>query len=138
MGGSIQGRLVILLERLREQMGLTYLFISHDLRMVRHIADRVVAMYVGRIVEIADFNELFENARHPFTQALLSAEPITDPTVARTRNRIWIERDVHSPTDLPANRVFQSRYPLVQLEYAEKEPELHEMGRGHCAASILV
>ena len=138
MGGSIQGRLVILLERLREQMGLTYLFISHDLRMVRHIDDRVAVVYLGRIVEIADFNELFENARHPYTQALLATEPITYPTAARTRNRIWIERDVPSPTDLPASRVFQSRYPLVQLEYAEKEPELHEMGRGHCAASILV
>ena len=138
MGGSIQGRLVVLLESLREQVGLTYLFISHDLRMVRRIADRVAVMYLGRIVEIADFDELFENARHPYTQAPLSAEPITDPTVARTQNRIWMERDVPSPTDLPASRVFQSRYPLVQLEYAEKEPELHEMGRGHCAASILV
>lgn len=138
MRGSIQGRLVNLLERLREQMGLTYLFISHDLRMVRHIVERVAVVYLGRIVEIADFNEFFENARHPYTQALLSAEPITDPTAARTRNCIWMERDVPSPTDLPASRVFQSRYPLVQLEYAEKEPVLHEMGRGHCAASILV
>ncbi len=138
MRGSIQGRLVILLERLCEQKGLTYLFISHDLRMVRHIVDRVAVVYLGRIVEIADCDELFENARHPYTQALLSAEPITDPTAARTRNCIWMERDVPSPTDLPASRVFQSRYPLVQLEYAEKEPVLHEMGRGHCAASILV
>lgn len=88
MRGSIQGRLVILLERLREQMGLTYLFTSHDLRMVRHIVDRVAIVYLGRIVEIADFNEFFENARHPYRQALLSAEPITDPTVARTRNCI--------------------------------------------------
>ena len=119
-------------------MGLTILFISHDLRMVHHIADRVAVMYLDRIVEIADCDELFENARHPYTQALLSAEPITDPSVARTRNRIWMERDVPSATDLPASRVFQSRYPLVQLEYAEKEPGLHEMGRGHCAASILV
>ena len=69
-------------------MGLTYLFISHDLRMVRHIDDRVAVVYLGRIVEIADFNELFENARHPYTQALLSAEPFADPTVARTRNCI--------------------------------------------------
>ena len=138
MDVSIQGQLINLLERLREQMGLTYLFISHDLRMVRHIADRVAVMYLGRIVEIADCDELFENALHPYTQALLSAVPITDPTVARTRNRIRLEGDVPSPIDLPAGCVFQSRCPLVQPECAEKEPELREMGRGHRAACILV
>ena len=138
MDVSIQGQLINLLERLREQMGLTYLFISHDLRMVRHIADRVAVMYLGRIVEIADCDELFENALHPYTQALLSAVPITDPTAARTRNRIRLEGDVPSPIDLPAGCVFQSRCPLVQPECAEKEPELREMGRGHRAACILI
>ena len=138
MDVSIQGQLINLLERLREQMGLTYLFISHDLRMVRHIADRVAVMYLGRIVEIADCDELFDNALHPYTQALLSAVPITDPTVARTRNRIRLEGDVPSPIDLPAGCVFQSRCPMVQPECAEKEPELREMGNGHRAACILV
>ena len=135
---SIQGQLINLLERLREQMGLTYLFISHDLRMVRHIADRVAVMYLGRIVEITDCDELFENPLHPYTQALLSAVPITDPTAARTRNRIRLEGDVPSPIDLPAGCVFQSRCPLVQPECAEKEPELRELGGGHRAACILI
>ena len=138
MDVSIQGQLINLLERLREQMGLTYLFISHDLRMVRHIADRVAVMYLGRIVEIADCDELFENPLHPYTQALLSAVPITDPTAARTRNRIRLEGDVPSPIDLPAGCVFQSRCPLVQPGCAEKEPELREMGEGHRAACILI
>ena len=138
MDVSIQGQLINLLERLQEQMGLTYLFISHDLRMVRHIADRVAVMYLGRIVEIADCDELFDNALHPYTQALLSAVPITDPTAARTRQRIRLEGDVPSPIDLPAGCVFQSRCPLVQPECAEKEPELREMGGGHRAACILV
>ena len=138
MDVSIQGQLINLLERLREQMGLTYLFISHDLRMVRHIADRVAVMYLGRIVEITDCDELFENPLHPYTQALLSAVPITDPTAARTRNRIRLEGDVPSPIDLPAGCVFQSRCPLVQPECAEKEPELREMGGGHRAACILI
>ena len=138
MDVSIQGQLINLLERLREQMGLTHLFISHDLRMVRHIADRVAVMYLGRIVEIADCDELFDNALHPYTQALLSAVPITDPTAARTRKRIRLEGDVPSPIDLPAGCVFQSRCPLVQPECAEGEPELREMGRGHRAACILV
>ena len=138
MDVSIQGQLINLLERLREQMGLTYLFISHDLRMVRHIADRVAVMYLGRIVEITDCDELFDNPLHPYTQALLSAVPITDPTAARTRNRIRLEGDVPSPIDLPAGCVFQSRCPLVQPECAEKEPELREMGGGHRAACILI
>ena len=138
MDVSIQGQLINLLERLREQMGLTYLFISHDLRMVRHIADRVAVMYLGRIVEITDCDELFENPLHPYTQALLSAVPVTDPTAARTRNRIRLEGDVPSPIDLPAGCVFQSRCPLVQPECAEKEPELREMGGGHRAACILI
>ena len=138
MDVSIQGQLINLLERLREQMGLTYLFISHDLRMVRHIADRVAVMYLGRIVEITDCDELFENPLHPYTQALLSAVPITDPTAARTRNRIRLEGDVPSPIDLPAGCVFQSRCPLVQPECAEKEPELREIGGGHRAACILI
>ena len=138
MDVSIQGQLINLLERLREQMGLTYLFISHDLRMVRHIADRVAVMYLGRIVEITDCDELFENPLHPYTQALLSAVPITDPIAARTRNRIRLEGDVPSPIDLPAGCVFQSRCPLVQPECAEKEPELREMGGGHRAACILI
>ena len=138
MDVSIQGQLINLLERLREQMGLTYLFISHDLRMVRHIADRVAVMYLGRIVEIADCDELFDNALHPYTQALLSAVPITDPTAARTRKRIRLEGDVPSPIDLPAGCVFQSRCPLVQPECAKEEPELRQMGDGHRAACIMV
>ncbi len=106
--------------------------------MVRHMVDRVAVMYLGRIVEIADCDELFDNALHPYTQALLSAVPITDPTVARTRNRIRLEGDVPSPIDLPAGCVFQSRCPMVQTECAEKDPELRETGRGHRAACILV
>ncbi len=138
MDVSIQGQLINLLERLQKQMGLTYLFISHDLRMVRHIADRVAVMYLGRIVEIAACDELFDNALHPYTQALLSAVPITDPTAARTRKRIRLEGDVPSPIDLPAGCVFQSRCPLVQPECGEKEPELRQMGNKHSAACIML
>jgi oligopeptide/dipeptide ABC transporter ATP-binding protein len=135
---TIQAQIVDLMMELHEAYGMSLVVITHNMGLVARMAQRVAVMYLGRIVEIADCDELFENPLHPYTQALLSAVPITDPTAARTRNRIRLEGDVPSPIDLPAGCVFQSRCPLVQPECAEKEPELREMGGGHRAACILI
>jgi oligopeptide/dipeptide ABC transporter ATP-binding protein len=135
---TIQAQIVDLMMELHEAYGMSLVVITHNMGLVARMAQRVAVMYLGRIVEIADCDELFDNALHPYTQALLSAVPITDPTAARTRQRIRLEGDVPSPIDLPAGCVFQSRCPLVQPECAETEPELREMGEGHRAACILI
>ncbi len=119
---SIQAQVINLLKQLQREMKLTYLFISHDLGVVRHISDRVIVMYLGRIVEVADKNSLFENPKHPYTKALLSAIPVPDPK--RKKERVILTGDVPSPIDPPAGCRFHTRCPFATDKCKEEEPEL--------------
>ncbi|MFN3937102.1 MAG: ABC transporter ATP-binding protein [Gemmobacter sp.] len=134
---SIQAQVVNLLEDLQDRFGLTYLFISHDLSMVRHIADRVAVMYLGRLVEIAPRDALFANPRHPYTQALLSAVPEPDPAIEATRRRIILKGDVPSPANPPKGCTFCTRCPKVMDICRSERPPVREVSAGHRVACHL-
>lgn len=134
---SIQAQVVNLLEDLQEQFGLTYLFIAHDLSVVRHISDRVAVMYLGKIVELADRNELYDDPLHPYTKALLSAVPIPDPVIEKRRERIILSGDVPSPINPPSGCHFHTRCPYVMEVCKKIDPIFADQGRSHFVACHL-
>ena len=132
---SIQAQVVNLMEELQQELGLTYLFIAHDLSMVRHICDRVAVMYLGKIVELGPVDEVYDNPQHPYTQALLSAVPVPDPAVEENRQRIIISGDLPNPANPPTGCNFNTRCPVAfNLCYEEPDPPLIEVHPQHYVA----
>jgi oligopeptide transport system ATP-binding protein len=134
---SIQAQIINLLEDLQEQFNLTYLFIAHDLSVVRHISDRIAVMYLGKIMEMCDRDELYRNPMHPYSQALLSAVPIPDPMVEEKRQRIILEGDVPTPVNPPKGCHFCTRCPKVMDVCKDNEPEFRDYGEEHFVACWL-
>ena len=133
---SIQAQIINLLEELQEQFNLTYLFIAHDLSVVRHISDRVGVMYLGHMVEMAERNEIYRNPVHPYTKALLSAVPIPDPVLDAQRERVLLTGEVPSPLNPPSGCVFHPRCPVASDECAVVTPELRQVATDHWASCI--
>lgn len=131
---SIQAQIINMLESLQGELGLTYLFIAHDLAVVKHISQRIGVMYLGRIVELNKTKELFETPVHPYTRALLSAIPVFDPKVNRARKRIILEGEIPNPLDPPKGCVFSTRCPYVKDICQQQSPKLTEQGKGHFVA----
>ena len=135
---SIQAQVINLLEDLQEEYGLTYLFISHDLSMIRHISDRVAVMYLGRIVELASSQELYSNPLHPYTKALLSAVPVHDPVLEKKRKRTILVGDVPSPASPPSGCHFSTRCPIAEASCFKVSPEWRQVSPDHGVACHLV
>ncbi|MCR8964362.1 ABC transporter ATP-binding protein [Brevibacillus sp. 7WMA2] len=133
---SVQAQVVNMLEDLQNELGLTYLFIAHDLSMVRHISDRIGVMYLGQLVEVAESGELYEHPAHPYTQALLSSIPVADPKL-RDQNRIMMKGDIPSPLSTIRGCKFQSRCPYASSRCAEEQPKLVSISAGHQVACHL-
>ena len=131
---SIQAQVINMFEDLQEEMGLTYLFIAHDLSAVKHISNRIGVMYLGRMVELADSYELITRPLHPYTKSLISAIPIADPKIAQSSKRIVLEGDVPSPLNPPSGCRFRTRCPYADEQCAEKTPRWQEVEKGHFAA----
>ena len=135
---SIQAQVINLMEKLQAEFGLTYLFIAHDLSMVRHISDRIAVMYLGKIVELTDRNALYKKPQHPYTKALLSAVPIPDPVVEAQRERIVLEGDVPNPANPPKGCNFNTRCPFAKDICFQTEPEFKQFEPGHMVACHLL
>lgn len=131
---SIQAQVINMFEDLQEKLGVAYLFIAHDLLIVKHISDRIAVMYLGKIVELGDADEVYNSALHPYTVSLLSAVPIPDPKTAKERNRIILTGDVPSPMNLPQGCAFQTRCPHVSEKCRKECPPLTDRGNGHMSA----
>ena len=131
---SIQAQVINMFDELQEQMGLTYLFIAHDILVVRHISDRIAVMYLGKMVELADAREIYDNPLHPYTKSLMSAVPQPDPKIARANKRIVLSGDIPSPLNAPSGCPFRTRCPHATAECAEAMPEFKEIRPGHFAA----
>ena len=131
---SIQAQVINMFDELQEEMGLTYLFIAHDLLVVRHISDRIAVMYLGKMVEMADANEIYSHPLHPYTKCLMSAVPVPDPKVARANQRIVLSGDIPSPLNAPSGCPFRTRCPYATEACAQSMPEFKEASSGHFVA----
>jgi len=131
---SIQAQIINMFAELQDKIGLTYLFIAHDLLVVRHISDRIAVMYLGKMVELADAKEIYDHPLHPYSKALISAVPIPDPNIARANQRIALGGDIPSPLNAPSGCPFRTRCPYATAECAESMPEFKEVSTGHFVA----
>ena len=135
---SIQAQVINMFDELQEKLGLTYLFIAHDLLVVRHISDRIAVMYLGKMVELADAKEIYDHPQHPYSISLLSAVPVPDPKVARANKRVVLSGDIPSPLNAPSGCPFRTRCPHAKESCAESMPELREISPGHFAACHIL
>ena len=131
---SIQAQVINMFDELQERLGLTYLFIAHDLLVVRHISDRIAVMYLGKMVELADADEIYDRPLHPYSKSLISAVPVPDPQVARANKRIVLTGDIPSPLNAPSGCPFRTRCPYAVEACAESMPEFSEVSKGHFVA----